>query len=97
MTSDTNSKAGLRARLGWIVRGRAQTVGALDALSNDLRELQHKVAGLESAIHDLQRAQHDIGARQLDEFDRVRAAVAAATDDLTARVEATQAQVRALS
>ena len=35
MTSDTNSKAGLRARLGWIVRGRAQTVGALDALSRE--------------------------------------------------------------
>ncbi len=90
-----SAMAGFRAQIGWMVRGRSHTVGALDALSTDLRELQQKVAGLEAAIRDLQRSQRDLDARQLDEFDRVRAAVAAATDDLTARVEATQAQIRA--
>ncbi len=88
---------GIRAQLGWMVRGRRQTVGALDALSNDLRSLQQQVASLETAVHELQRAQRDLGARQLDELDRLRVAVAAATDDLTARVAATQAQVRALA
>lgn len=90
-----SARAGLRGQIGWMLRGRSHTTGALDALSNDLRDLQQKVAGLEAAIHDLQRSQRDLDARQLDEFDRVRAAVAVATDDLTARVEATQAQVRA--
>jgi prefoldin subunit 5 len=88
---------GFRAQLGWMVRGRRQTVGALYALSNDLRSLQQQVASLETAVHELQRAQRDLDARQLDELDRLRVAVAAATDDLTARVTATQAQVRALA
>jgi hypothetical protein len=87
--------AGLRAQIGWMLRGRAHTVAALEALSVDLRDLQTKVAGLETAIADLQQGQHDLGARQLDEFDRVRAAVAKVTDDLTERVSATQAQLRA--
>ena len=88
------SLGGLRGQIGWMVRGRAHTVGTLEALSNDLRQLQQQVAGLEAAVHDLQRGQAAMGARQLDEFDRVRASLAAATDDLVARVEATQAQVR---
>ena len=88
---------GIRAQLGWMVRGRRQTVVALDALSNDLRALQQQVAALETAVHELQRAQGELGARQVDELDRLRHAVTAATDDLTARVAATQAQVRALA
>lgn len=94
-TTPTTTPARFRAQIAWMLRGRAHTTGALDALSNDLRALQHKVAGLEAAIHDLQGGQRELGARQLDEFDRVRAAVAAVTDDLTARVEATQSQLRA--
>jgi hypothetical protein len=85
----------LRGQVGWVLRGRAHTMGALDSLTRDLQELQHKVAGLERAIADLQRADHELGARQLDEFDRVRAAVAAVTDDLAARVDATRAELRA--
>jgi len=88
--------ATIRARLGWIVRGRDHTVAALDTLTRDLQSLQQKVADLDRAIEDLRRGQVDLGARQLDEFDRVRAAVAQATDDLTARVVATQQRVRAL-
>lgn len=78
-----------------MVRGGAQTRAALDTLTRDLQALQEKVARLESAIHDTQRGQDDLRARQLDEFDRVRAAVAAATDDLAARVSAAQAAMRA--
>ena len=87
---------GLRAQLGWMLRGRTHTVAALDSLTADLQALQAKVASLEVALHDVQRAQHDLGTRQLDEFDRVRAAVATVTDDLTARIEATRAEVRAM-
>jgi uncharacterized protein YlxW (UPF0749 family) len=95
--SPTAVPAGIRAQLGWMLRGRRQTAGALDVLSNDLRALQQQVASLETAVHDLQRAQRELGTRQVDELDRLRIAVAAATDDLTARVAATQAQVRALA
>ena len=88
---------GARAQLGWMIRGGASTRAALDSLSLDLRELQQKVAGLEAAIHDLQRGQINLTGRQLDEFDAVRAAVAAATDDLMKRVQAMDARSRASS
>lgn len=78
-----------------MLRGGAQTTSALDALSRDLRELQLKVAGLENAIHDLLRGQRELDGRHLDEFDRVRAAVAVATDDLAERLNSLHAQVRA--
>ena len=86
--------AALRAQVGWMLRGRSHTATALDGLTRDLQALQQKVAAIEAAVHDLQRGQADLGARQLDEFDRVRAAVAAATDDLTARVNATYERLR---
>jgi septal ring factor EnvC (AmiA/AmiB activator) len=89
--------AGLRAQLGWLVRGQRSTTAALDSLSLDLRELQQKVAALEGTIADLGRGQAALDARQLDEFDRVRAAVADATDDLTERVNAVHDQLRARS
>jgi hypothetical protein len=41
-------------------------------LSNDLRELQQKVAAIETAIGDIHRGQRELSNRQLDEFDRVR-------------------------
>jgi len=86
---------GIRAQVGWTLRGRTHTVAALESLTSDLQALQTKVAGLEAALHDVQRGQHELGTRQLDEFDRVHTAVAAVTDDLIARVNATQAEVRA--
>ena len=86
--------AGVRSQIGWMLRGQSRTVGALDVLSNDLRELQQKVAAIETAIGDIHRGQRELSNRQLDEFDRVRAAVAAATDDLTARVASLQDEVR---
>ena len=85
--------AGVRSQIGWMLRGQSRTVGALDVLSNDLRELQQKVAAIETAIGDIHCGQRELTNRQLDEFDRVRAAVAAATDDLTARVASLQDEV----
>jgi uncharacterized protein (DUF3084 family) len=78
----------LRAQLSWLVRGRRHTVTALDGLAADLRALQVKVADLDATVRSLDAAQARLGDRQLDEFDRVRTAVAAATDDLMARVTA---------
>ena len=85
--------AALRSQLAWLVRGRASTVRTLDALSVDLRALQQKVAGMEDRLRDLDVGQAALRERQLDEFDRVRAAVAAATDDLATRIAAVNAQV----
>jgi peptidoglycan hydrolase CwlO-like protein len=86
---------GFRAQVGWLMRGRAQTATALDALSRDLRELQAKVATIETAIRDVQTGQRELGTRQLAEFDAVRSAVAVATDDLSERMNSLHAQVRA--
>ena len=77
---------GLRSQLSWLVKGRATTQSTLDALTADLQELQLKVAALQPKIAAVE-------ARQLDEFDKVRAAVASATDDLMARVDALRHQV----
>jgi hypothetical protein len=63
-------------------------------LSVDLRELQEKVEGLATVLYELRRDHLQVAERQLDEFDRVRAAVAAATDDLVARVDAVDERVR---
>ena len=74
---------GVRSQLSWLVRGRATTQATLESLSNDLRALQEKVSKELPLLRD----------RQLDEFDKVRVAVAAATDDLMARVEALRQQI----
>jgi hypothetical protein len=74
---------GVRSQLGWLIRGRATTQATLESLSADLRALQEQVAKELPLLRD----------RQLDEFDKVRAAVAAATDDLIERVEALRKQV----
>jgi hypothetical protein len=88
---------GVRARLAWMVRGGPATNAALDSLSVDLRALQHRVDELATALGELRGEMNGFGARQLDEFDTIRAAVAAATDDLMARVEAVDARVRGSS
>ena len=74
---------GVRSQLSWLINGRATTQSALESLSEDLRALQDKVAKELPLLRD----------RQLDEFDKVRAAVAQATDDLMARVDALRKQV----
>ena len=79
---------GLRSQLGWLFKGQATTQTTLDSLTADLQELQAKVAALQPKVVELE-------ARQLDEFDKVRAAVTAATDDLAARVDALRQQVAA--
>ena len=74
---------GVRSQLSWVIKGRATTQSALESLSADLRALQEKVSKELPLLRD----------RQLDEFDKVRAAVADATDDLMARVDALRQQV----
>jgi len=76
----------LRSQLSWLVNGRASTQSTLDSLTADLQALQLKVAALQPKVAELE-------ARQLDEFDQVRVAVAAATDDLMARVDALRHRV----
>jgi hypothetical protein len=76
----------LRSQLSWLVNGRASTQSTLDSLTADLQALQLKVAALQPKVAELE-------ARQLDEFDKVRAAVAGATDDLMARVDVLRQQV----
>ena len=78
----------LRSQIGWFVNGRANTVATLESLSADLRSLQEKVAAMELRMREADIAQAALRDRQLDEFDRVRAAVASATDDLSARIAA---------
>lgn len=77
---------GLRSQLIWIVKGRAATQSTLESLTADLKELQLKVDALQQGVTALE-------TRQLDEFDAVRTAVAGATDDLMARVDALRQQV----
>jgi outer membrane murein-binding lipoprotein Lpp len=87
---------GLRSQLSWLLRGGSNTNATLASLTTDLQALQSKVAVIESAVHELQRGQAALGAKQLDEFDSVRTAVGAATDDLATRVAALHRQVEAL-
>ena len=88
---------GARARLAWLVRGGPATNEALESLSVDMRALQQRVDELWAALSDLRRDLNGHGARQLDEFDTIRTAIAAATDDLAARVEAIDARTRSSS
>jgi hypothetical protein len=84
--------AGIRSQVGWLLRGHSNTARTLDALSVDLRALQEKVAAMELRLRDLDVGQTALRESQLDEFDRVREAVAAATDDLSARIAAANGQ-----
>jgi outer membrane murein-binding lipoprotein Lpp len=84
---------GVRSQLSWLVKGRATTQSVLQSLSTDLQELQHKVASLEDHVVTLSKELPLLRDRQFDEFDKVRSAVADATDDLMARVDALRQQV----
>jgi predicted nucleic acid-binding Zn-ribbon protein len=79
---------GVRSQLSWLVKGRAATNSTLESLTTDLQALQQKVAAMEAQVSSLTKELPLLRDRQLDEFDKVRAAVAAATDDLMARVDA---------
>lgn len=68
---------GVRGRMARLIDGGAstnETLRRVDALTVELRALQDKVDALQAA--------------QLDDFDSIRQAVAVATDDLVARVQA---------
>lgn len=75
-----------------MVRGGQRTDVALRTLGEDLRALQEKVARLDESVQSLVAAQAGLDERQLDELDRIRAAVASATDDLVERMTALEAR-----
>jgi polyhydroxyalkanoate synthesis regulator phasin len=84
---------GVRSQLSWLVKGRSATQSSLQSLTTDLQALQQKVAAIEAHVSALSKELPLLRDRQLDEFDKVRAAVAAATDDLMARVDALRQHV----
>ena len=75
------------------MKGRAGTQSALQSLTSDLQELQRKVAAIEEHVNSLSKEIPLLRDRQYDEFDKVRSAVAGATNDLMARVDALRQQV----
>jgi len=77
---------GIRSQMSWVIKGRVTTQSTLDSLTAAVQDLQGKVAALQPLVAAIE-------TRQLDEFDKVRSAVAGATDDLMARVDALRQQV----
>jgi molecular chaperone GrpE (heat shock protein) len=73
---------GVRSQLSWLRKSQAAT-----------QVLQQQVAVLEEQVASLNKEVALLRDRQLDEFDKVRAAVAGATDDLIARVDALRQRV----
>ena len=84
---------GVRSQLSWLVKGRTATQSTLESLTADLQELQRKVAAIEEHVNSLSKELPLLRDRQYDEFDKVRSAVAGATNDLMARVDALRQQV----
>ncbi len=73
---------GVRSQMSWLRNSQAAA-----------QALQQRVVTLEEQVAVLQKDLALLRDRQLDEFDKVRAAVADATDDLMARVDALREQV----
>ena len=84
---------GVRSQLSWLVKGRVATQSTLQSLTTDLQELQRKVEAIEERVNSLSKELPLLRDRQYDEFDKVRSAVAGATNDLMARVDALRQQV----
>jgi|GEM_PF-5877859 len=84
---------GVRSQLSWLVKGRTATQSTLQSLTSDLQDLQRKVAAIEEHVNSLSKELPLLRDRQYDEFDSVRSAVAGATNDLMARVDALREQV----
>jgi hypothetical protein len=73
---------GVRSQLSWLIHARATT-----------RSLVQRIEATELQMTALQKEISLLSDRQLDEFDKVRAAVAGSTDDLMARVDALRMRV----
>ncbi|MEP7045396.1 MAG: hypothetical protein ABI949_01885 [Ilumatobacteraceae bacterium] len=84
---------GVRSQLSWLVKGGGATQSTLQALTTDLQELQRKVSAMEDHLNTIAKELPLLRDRQYDEFDKVRIAVAGATDDLMSRVEALRQQI----
>ena len=73
---------GVRSQLRWLRHSQAAS-----------QVVEQRVAAIEEQLATLHKEVALLRDRQLDEFDQVRAAVAGATDDLMARVDALRKQV----
>ena len=73
---------GVRSQLSWLRKSQAET-----------QVLRQQVATIQEQLASLTKEVALLRDRQLDEFDKVRAAVAEATDDLIARVDALRQRV----
>lgn len=73
---------GVRSQLSWLRKSQAET-----------QVLRQQVATIQEQLASLTKEVALLRDRQLDEFDKVRAAVAGATDDLIARVDALRQRV----
>lgn len=88
---------GLRSKVGWMLHGHDNTTRTLDAISTDLRELQQRVDQLSAKLDLAFTGLVEMRERQLTEFEAVREAVIATTDDLSTRVAALHRDVSAAS
>lgn len=73
---------GVRSQLSWLRQSQAAT-----------QVLQQQVATIQEQLASLTKEVALLRDRQLDEFDKVRAAVAGASDDLAARVDALRQRI----
>ncbi|MEO5898894.1 MAG: hypothetical protein ABIR68_02040 [Ilumatobacteraceae bacterium] len=80
-----------------MLHGHDNTTHTLDAISNDLRELQLRVDQLSAKLDLAFTGLVEMRERQLTEFEAVREAVITATDDLSTRVAALHRDVSASS
>jgi hypothetical protein len=91
--------SGLRAHLGWLLRGHVHVGNALEGLSLDLRELQLKVGELDHAIAalpayvdsqiaDVSTQLAKTKANQIKHLQAARDVCDRATDDLAERIAA---------
>jgi peptidoglycan hydrolase CwlO-like protein len=69
------TRMGLRSQLRWMMGGHRQVTQSLDALTSDMRALQARVDALADSFGHAHGA---LEGRQLEELDRIRAAVEAA-------------------
>ena len=83
---------GVRSQLSWLVKGRAATQSTLAVTHHRPAGAAAQGRGIDDC-NSLSKELPLLATRQLDEFDKVRTAVAGATDDLMARVDALRQQV----
>jgi hypothetical protein len=86
------SSVGLRTTVAWMLHGHANTTRTLEAISNDLRDLQLRVDELTRAVEVDTTNLRD---QQIAEFAVMRDVVVNVTDDLAARVAVLRREIGA--